>query len=38
MYPSSPIPTGNGVMDMLKSQLMTMTMISSMNGSEKTNS
>ena len=38
MYPSSPIPTGNGVMDMLKSQLMTMTMISSMNGSEKTHS
>jgi hypothetical protein len=32
----SPIPTGNGMMDMLKAQLMTMTMISSMNGPEKT--
>lgn len=32
----SPIPTGNGMMDMLKAQLMTMTMISSMNGQEKT--
>ena len=31
-----PIPTGNGMMDMLKAQLMTMTMVSSMNGSEKT--
>lgn len=31
-----PIPTGNGMMDMLKSQLMTITMISSMNGPEKT--
>ena len=36
MYPSPPIPTGNGMMEMLKSQLMTMTMISSMNGPEKT--
>jgi len=34
MYPP-PIQTGNGMMDMLKSQLMTMTMVSSMNGSEK---
>lgn len=34
MHPS-PIQTGNGMMDMLKSQLMTMTMVSSMNGSEK---
>jgi hypothetical protein len=34
MNPS--IPTGNGMMDMLKAQLMTMTMISSMNGPEKT--
>ena len=32
----SPIPTGNGMMDMLKAQLMTMTMMSSMNGPEKT--
>jgi hypothetical protein len=32
----SPIPTGNGMMDMLKAQLMTMTMVSSMNGHEKT--
>jgi hypothetical protein len=31
-----PIPTGNGMMDMLKTQLMTMTMVSSMNGNEKT--
>ena len=31
-----PIPTGNGMMDMLKAQLMTMTMVSSMNGNEKT--
>jgi hypothetical protein len=38
MYPSPNIPTGNGMMEMLKSQLMTMTMISSMNGQEKTNS
>ena len=29
------IPNGNGIMDMLKAQLMTMTMISSMNGNEK---
>uniref|UniRef100_A0A6C0KRP3 AAA+ ATPase domain-containing protein n=1 Tax=viral metagenome TaxID=1070528 RepID=A0A6C0KRP3_9ZZZZ len=35
MYPS-PIPTGNSMIEMLKSQLMTMTMISSMNGPEKT--
>jgi hypothetical protein len=32
----SPIQTGNGMMDMLKAQLMTMTMVSSMNGPEKT--
>ena len=32
----SPIPTSNGIMDMLKAQLMTMTMVSSMNGTEKT--
>ena len=32
----SPILTGNGMMDMLKAQLMTMTMMSSMNGPEKT--
>jgi hypothetical protein len=38
MYPSPTIPTGNGMMEMLKSQLMTMTMISSMNGQEKTHS
>ena len=38
MYPSPTIPTGNGMMEMLKSQLMTMTMISSMNGQEKTQS
>jgi hypothetical protein len=31
-----PIQTGNGMMDMLKTQLMTMTMVSSMNGNEKT--
>ena len=31
-----PIQTGNGMMDMLKAQLMTMTMVSSMNGPEKT--
>ena len=30
------IPTGNGMMEMLKAQLMTMTMVSSMNGNEKT--
>jgi len=34
MHPS-PIQTGNGMMEMLKAQLMTMTMVSSMNGSEK---
>jgi hypothetical protein len=38
MYPSPTIPTGNSMMEMLKSQLMTMTMISSMNGQEKTHS
>ena len=32
----SPIQTGNGMMDMLKAQMMTMTMVSSMNGHEKT--
>ena len=31
-----PIQTGNGMMDMLKAQMMTMTMVSSMNGHEKT--
>jgi hypothetical protein len=31
-----PIQMGNGMMDMLKTQLMTMTMVSSMNGNEKT--
>ena len=29
---SPPIQSGNGMMDMLKAQLMTMTMVSSMNG------
>ena len=32
----SPIQIGNGMMDMLKAQMMTMTMVSSMNGPEKT--